>query len=215
MSHPVSPICHELILFFRLTPASAAPSGRRRRAHAARSRGRGASPLGRRAAPLRTAAPPLRHWAFGGGGAAVHRALPPRLPRRRREHVQPELGRALLAGRFGLWRGRGCGGAAWGGGGAVSILIRQHTPPFSPYVAPRFPHMSGVNSLFFVCFSAFAEAARASQDQEGAGAPPLHPAVAPRRLLRLLRLLLLPLPPESELLEGVVVEGLRARAALE
>ena len=28
-------------------------------------------------------------------------------------------------------------------------VIRRH-PPFSPYVAPRFPHMSEINSLFFV-----------------------------------------------------------------
>ena len=27
------------------------------------------------------------------------------------------------------------------------FLIRRHTP-FSPYVAPRFPHMSEINSLF-------------------------------------------------------------------
>ena len=32
------------------------------------------------------------------------------------------------------------------------FLIRRHTP-FSPYVAPRFPHISEINSLFSFCFS--------------------------------------------------------------
>ena len=32
----------------------------------------------------------------------------------------------------------------------VRNLFFRH-PPFSPYVAPRFPHMSGMNPFFFVC----------------------------------------------------------------
>ena len=36
--------------------------------------------------------------------------------------------------------------------GVPFFLIRRHTP-FSPYVAPRFPHMSEINSLFSFFFS--------------------------------------------------------------
>ena len=38
------------------------------------------------------------------------------------------------------------GGAMVGMLIVVQVLIRRHTP-FSPYAAPRFPHMSGINSL--------------------------------------------------------------------
>ena len=31
---------------------------------------------------------------------------------------------------------------------AKGQVIRRHTPPFSPYVAPRLPHMSEINALF-------------------------------------------------------------------
>ena len=53
------------------------------------------------------------------------------------------------------------------------VLIRRHTP-FAPYVAPRFPHMSEINSLFSLSSSSMATTTRDSRSQRR------RPRAAPR-----------------------------------